>query len=185
MHKEKSLIRGFSFSITILLCVILSILITSCDKSEKTAQNSRDRGAVIGPIIDPNLSGGVMERLDMDSQSPESLALLGDKYFESGDFTQAIDIYRKVLELNPKDVDTHNDLGLSLYYTNRSNEALDILRKGTQLDPNYQNIWLSLGFVLTKTARNDEAITVLQKTADINPDTPQGQEAKNLLQLLK
>lgn len=139
-----------------------------------------------GPIIDMNLdSGGVMGRIDINNQTPESLSLMGDNYFESGKYVQAIDIYRKVLELNPKDVDTYNDLGLSLHYIKQSNEAVDILKKGAQIDPNYQNIWLSLGFVLAQTGRNNEAKVTLQHTKMINPDSPQGQEAGKLLDYLK
>lgn len=184
MLKINSLYRLFNPGIIALLCVTF-VLTASCDKGEKTSQKSSST-AVTGPIIDMNIEkGGVMDRLDIDAKSPEDLALMGDKYFESGNYIQAIALYRKVLALNPKDVDTYNDLGLSLHYTNQSNEAVDILRQGAQLNPNYQNIWLSLGFVLTQTGRNDEAKIALQHTQKINPASPQGQEAAKLLEYLR
>ncbi|MDO8283190.1 MAG: tetratricopeptide repeat protein [Thermodesulfovibrionia bacterium] len=169
-----------------MLFTTLSFLVTSCDKSDKTTQKNSSSTAVTGPIIDTNLgNGGVMARLDTEGKSPESLSLMGDKYFENGQYVQAISVYRKVIELNPKDVDTYNDLGLSLHYTRQTDEAIDVLRKGSQLDPNYQNIWLSLGYVLAQSARNDEAKIVLQHTEKINPNSPQGQEARNWLNNLK
>ncbi|MBI4825048.1 MAG: tetratricopeptide repeat protein [Nitrospirae bacterium] len=185
MPKIKHSLHRFAVRIVILLCITLSILTISCDKSDKTAQKNSSTSAVTGPIIDTNMGGGVMAKLDTNDKSPESLALMGDKYFEGGQYVQAISVYRKVLELNPKDVDTYNDLGLSLHYTRQTDEAIDILKKGTQLDSNYQNIWLSLGYVLAQSARNDEAKIVLKHTVDINPNSPQGEEAGKWLDNLK
>jgi len=176
--------RPSSLGLIIILCLALSIFTSSCDRKEDAAQGNRGRAAVTGPIIDPNLSGGVMDRLELNSQSPESLAILGDRYFESGNYVQAIKAYRKALEKNPMDVDTYNDLGLSLQYIGQPNEAIDILRQGSQLDPNYQNVWLSLGFVLFQSAKNEEASTALKHAAEINPNTPQGLEAKKILESL-
>jgi tetratricopeptide (TPR) repeat protein len=169
----------------ILLTLTISMLSVSCDKPDRAQQRNRQGSAVTGPIIDMNIQGGgVMNKLDLDGKSPESLALLGDQYFESGSYIQAIDVYTKVIELNPKDADTYNDLGLALHYTGQSIEAIDILKKGTEADPNYQNVWLSLGYVLTSTTRNAEAKIALQKAVMINPNTAQGQEANRMLQTI-
>ena len=122
-----------------------------------------------------------VEELGVDISDPQSLASLGDQYFESNNFKQAIEIYKKVLEENPSDVDTLNDLGLAYHYTGNSDLAEEALIKGTEIAPSFQRIWLSLGYVLKSEGKNEEAISVLQKTVDMDPDSEVGQEAERML----
>ncbi len=151
-------------------------------KTEKPADESSKRTFVPGPIIDSDIKKrGPLEQAGKGSESPESLARLGDKYFENNRFEEAIVVYEKVLKLNPDDVDTYNDMGLALYYTGKSDIAIETLRKGTEVMPSFQRIWLSLGFVLTSTGKNEEAKLALKKAIDLNPNSEQGREAKRIL----
>lgn len=122
-----------------------------------------------------------VEELGADTSDPQSLARLGDQYFESNNYKQAIEIYKKVLEDNPGDIDTFNDLGLAYHYTGNSGLAEEVLMKGVEINPEFQRIWLSLGYVLKYSGKNEEARSVLQKTVDIDPDSEVGQEAIRML----
>ena len=122
-----------------------------------------------------------VEELMVDTSDPLSLARLGDEYFESSNYKQAIEIYKKALEINPNDIDTLNDLGLAYHYTGNSDLAEEALIKGTQTDPGFQRIWLSLGYVLKSVGKNEEAISVLQKTVELDPGSEVGQEAIRML----
>jgi Flp pilus assembly protein TadD len=122
-----------------------------------------------------------VEDLGVDTSDPQSLALLGDEYFEGSNYKQAIEIYKKVLEINPNDTDTLNDLGLAYHYTGNSDIAEEVLIKGTEIAPSFQRIWLSLGYVLKSVGKNEEAQAVLQKTIDMGPDNEIGQEAIRML----
>ncbi len=151
-------------------------------KTEKPADESLKRTFVPGPIIDSDIKKRLpLEQDRKGSESPESLARLGDKYFENNRFEQAIEIYENVLRLNPDDVDTYNDMGLALYYTGKSDIAIETLRKGTKVMPSFQRMWLSLGFVLSSTGNNEEAKSALKKAIDISPHSDVGREAKRML----
>lgn len=106
---------------------------------------------------------------------------MADRYFDSRNYAQAVELYKKVIELNPQDVDSYNDLGLVYHYTNRSALALDTLRKGTTVDPSFQRVWLSLGFVLMSTGQTAEAKTALSKVVELNPVNDVGQEAQRMI----
>ncbi|NOY65548.1 MAG: tetratricopeptide repeat protein [Nitrospirae bacterium] len=123
--------------------------------------------------------------VEKDPQNRDLLFQLGALYFESNRFQQAIEVYKKILTLNDKDVDTLNELGLALHYTGRSPEAVEILRKATTFDPSHQRAWLSLGFVLASSGRTEEAKPALKKAADINPDNDVGKEAQRILGIIK
>lgn len=176
--------------ITVLLLFALSVsslaLTTSCSKPEEPAKKSPESAVASGPLIDTGSvkSGSFMKEIEIIND-PEQLAHLGDRYFESNRYAEAIEAYEKALKLNPKDADTYNDLGLALHYTARPEKAVEILRKGTEVDPSFQRVWLSLGFVLAATGKGEEAKPALNKTIALDPNSAQGVEAKRLLGLIK
>lgn len=105
----------------------------------------------------------------------------GDRHFENRQYSEAIAMYRKALAQNPKDADTHNDLGLALFYTGKKEEGIKSIRAATKADPLYQISWLSLGFTLSSVGKIDEANKALKTAIAINPTSPQGLEAKKML----
>ena len=120
-----------------------------------------------------------------EENDPQKMALRGDQYFEDKLYGQAIELYLKVIKLDPKDVDTYNDLGLSYYYTGSPDLAVNTLRKGTKINPRFQRIWLSLGFVLGSTGNIEDAKSSLKKAADLNPNNDVGQEAMRILKQIQ
>ncbi|HDZ01542.1 MAG TPA: tetratricopeptide repeat protein [Nitrospirae bacterium] len=167
--------------------VIVSLILTPSYRTEETAGGRTDVTPTLsGPLMDRDANKVIpLENLGVDIDNPQSLALLGDKYFETGRYIQAIEIYKKVLELSPNDVDTYNDLGLAYHYTGNPELAVDTLKKGTELMPSHQRIWLSLGYVLMSGGKNQEARQALEKAAELNPETDVGQEASRMIGLLK
>ena len=161
------------------------ISVSSCSSEKTTVDKPAATVTPSGPLIDSTFKGTTLSDLELDTNDPKSLAMLGDKYFESNQYTQAIEIYEKVLKLNPNDVDTYNDLGLAYFYAGKANISVDRLKRGTEVVPSYQRIWLSLGFVLLTEGRNAEAKPVLQKAVELDPESTVGREAKNMLQRIK
>lgn len=148
-------------------------LVTS--PSFRTKEPARERTGMTPPI----------EEAGVDMENPQSLALLGDEYFESERYAQAVEIYKQALELSPADVDIYNDLGLAYHYSGQPVLAVDTLKKGIKVNPSYQRIWLSLGYVLMSTGKDEEARQALEKAAGLNPGSDVGQEAEKMLGLLK
>ncbi len=127
--------------------------------------------------ISPGSPGGAVRQAD----TAQSLAALGDSYFENGRYEDAIKTYRRVFKLAPLDADTHNDLGLALHYTKRSDEALQVLKKATTIDPSLQRGWLSYGFVLQAVGKGKESRSALEKVVALDPASAQGLEANKML----
>lgn len=168
--------------------IIFALRISNKQEVQRTRTSGPipQRAPATGPLIDQNLQEAVpLEKLGVNTDNPVQLAALGDKYFESNKFKQAILIYQKVLELNPEDVDTYNDLGLSYQYLGQYEEAVTTLKKGIDVNPSYQRIWLTLGFTQARAGKNSEARKTLQQAFDLAPDTTIGKEAKRILGLLK
>jgi len=167
--------------------IALSLAATGCSNNNEPARvtgNKAPQRSV--PLIELDSNKVLsMQKLKMDSKDPLAMASLGDQYFESGNYPQAIELYKKTLELRPDDVDTFNDLGLAYFYTRRPVMAVDTLKKGTEADPSFQRIWISLGFVFSSTGRIEEAKSAFNKAIEINPNNEIGQESKRMLDGLK
>jgi Flp pilus assembly protein TadD len=182
---KKWILVGIAFLVGIFFTLIL---INPSLKNRKVTENSI-QGAVT-PSLELPLSGSSqtdvlpVEELGVDLNDPQALASLGDQYFESNNFEQAIEIYKRALEVNPNDVDTYNDLGLAYHYTGNSIFAEETLIKGIDVSPEYQRIWLSLGFVLKSVGENEKARPVLQKAFNMGPENEVGQEAKRMFEQL-
>lgn len=158
----------------------------SCSRNDTPESESRSAPTRSLPLVEQDATKVVpLEELDIAGKDWQELSVMGDRYFESRNYAQAAEVYKKVIELNPQAVDSYNDLGLAYHYTNRSALALDILKKGTTISPSYQRIWLSYGFVLLTTGRTDEAKTALNKVIELNPVNDVGQEAQRMLSKLQ
>ncbi len=173
---KKFIILGI---VALFAAIVIIVVMTS---SPYEPRQSSQRGIPsAGPVIDTNKNKMMpLEDLGADQNNPKELALLGDKYFEGGNFNQAIEIYKRVLELDPNDVDTYNDLGLAYLYTKKTDLAVEALNKGIAVMPSFQRIRLSLGFVLMSSGRNQEAKAALEKTAELDPNSTVGKEAKRM-----
>lgn len=119
-----------------------------------------------------------------DTTDPWVLADQADEAFVNQQFDQAADLYHQLLMADPNNVDTYNNLGITLHYLGRSAEALNVLNEGIAIEPGYQRIWLTLGFVNGQTGNIDEARSALATAIDLGPDTEVGQSARKMLQTL-
>ena len=182
-----------SYKKWIIIAVIIIVggffIISLTRISNKSRETSSDRGAnesfTTGPLLDfESEERRVTDRMQEFYNNPVALASLGDEYFESRRYAMAIKVYEKVLELNPEDVDTYNDLGLALHSSGRSDEAIIKLKEGTEIDPSFQRIWLSLGFILIKMGQTEEARGVLEKAVEIDPESGMGGEARKFISYL-
>ena len=121
---------------------------------------------------------------EMLAKDPALLAQEADRLFGAGRYPEAVNLYRRLLELNADDINARNDLGLALYYAGKSGEALQVLRDGTARAPDFQRIWLSLGFVASQSGDTEVARAALTKARELGPDNDIGAEAARLLNSL-
>lgn len=119
------------------------------------------------------------------TDDPALIGSLADDYFRQKEYTQAIELYERALKMNPDDVETYNDLGLSLFYIGQSPRALEILQTGAAKQPSFQRIQLTLGFVQAQTGDKEAASTALKKAIALGADNTVGQEAKRMLSELQ
>ena len=166
-------------------CLLLVVtLMWGCESD--TAQNSTSN--VTEPLssqkwVDPKaaridtLKAGLFD----DPNNELLLSDLGDAYFESQRYQEAIQIYEKAVTINPQNPDVLNDLALSYYYTGKIEQGLDTVNRAIEADPAYKYAWLTKGFILTSQGKHDEAVTSLNKVKELDPGGPLSRTADDFL----
>ena len=134
--------------------------------------------------IDPAL----LDSLGNDAafpQKPDEILRRANQHFANRQYAKAAELYEKLLTYDANNVDTLNNLGLTLHYVGRSEESLRRLNEGVAVDPDYQRIWLTLGFVNSDLGNVEEARSALITAADMDPDNEVGKSASRMLTELK
>ncbi|MDP2956901.1 MAG: tetratricopeptide repeat protein [Longimicrobiales bacterium] len=77
-----------------------------------------------------------------------ALATFADRYFRTQEWSPAMALYRKVLEIRPDDAATLRNLGLAQAYAGDFGEAVVTLRRSVVADPRDPLTWVNLGLSL-------------------------------------
>jgi Flp pilus assembly protein TadD len=118
------------------------------------------------------------------SEDPAEISRQADEYFTKKQYDKAAELYERLLVLGPNNVETYNNLGITLHYLGRTSEALSRLNEGVAVDPTHQRIWLTLGFVYSRVGNTENARTALTTAAKIDADNEIGKSAVKMLENL-
>jgi len=119
------------------------------------------------------------------TDDPVEISRRANEYFDNAQYDRAAEMYEKLLAYGPDNVDTYNNLGLTLHYLGRSAEALQRLNDGVAIDPTHQRIWLTLGLVNGQLGNTDEARTALKNALQFGADEEIRSSAAKMLETLR
>ena len=123
-------------------------------------------------------------------RNPESQAAwleLGNLYFDTRKYQDAIRAYNQYLSLNPKNPDVWTDLGVMYRRSGDPAEAISSFDKAIELDSRHEQAYFNKGIVQLHDLGNREAaLQIWQELIKINPNfrTPTGQTIKELVEKL-
>jgi Flp pilus assembly protein TadD len=103
--------------------------------------------------------------------SPGDLEFLGSLYLTQGRAAEAVTVLQRVLTLDEKTDDAHNDLGNALMALDRVAEALPHFRRASVLSPRDDRIFFNLGNALDQLNRPAEAVAAYERALAINADS--------------
>jgi len=115
-------------------------------------------------------------------KNPAEISHQANEYFTKKQYDKAAELYERLLVLAPNNVNTYNNLGITLHYLDRSTEALHWLNKGVTLDQTHQRTWLTLGFVYSQVGNIENARSALTTAAKIDTDNEIGKSAVKMLE---
>lgn len=127
---------------------------------------------------------GALPAMVSTVSDPAELQRMANEFFTNKQYDQAAAAYARLLMFGPDDVNTYNNLGITLFYLGRSDQALGRLNEGIAVDPSYQRIWLTLGFVNSRLGNIGEARAALATAVGMDPNNEIGQSASEMLDSL-
>ncbi len=95
---------------------------------------------------------------------------LGLGFYHEGRMEEAMEHYRKAIQIDPNDYATMNNLGIALAAQGQFDEAIETYRQAVQINPNFSEAMNNLGIALATRGRSDEAIENFRKVIQINPN---------------
>jgi Flp pilus assembly protein TadD len=96
----------------------------------------------------------------VNGKASRRLAVLYDR---AGDPGKAMNEFRELLKLKPKDPDLLNDVGYSHYNRGEWTDAETHFRKALDQDKSHKRAWVNLGMALAQQGRHDESLTAFEK----------------------
>lgn len=138
------------------------------------------------PPLDETQVNAFKTVADRDPKNAEARVQLGNLYFDSEKYQDAIKWYSEAFALAPTDVNVSTDLGISYYYMSQPDQALQQFATSLKLDPKHAKTLLNVGVVRAFGKQDlDGALQAWQQLVEISPDSPEGQAAKRALESLK
>ncbi|MDP3716433.1 MAG: tetratricopeptide repeat protein [Acidobacteriota bacterium] len=135
------------------------------------------------PPLDQSRVQALQTVAEGDPKNVESRVQLGNLFFDSEQYPQAIGWYEQAFALDPANPNVSTDLGVAYYYTNQPDRALAQFEKSLAADPRHTKTLLNVGIVRAF-GKNDlpGAAKAWEEVVALSPDSPEGQAAKKGLE---
>jgi tetratricopeptide (TPR) repeat protein len=159
---------------------VLLVLFTGCrnaDVKKPTAVPPAAAHALKSEALTPYYYGLIEEYRTILAEDPNNLAAitaLGNAYFDSGQWHEAVRVYERTLEINPRNADVLTDMGTAYRNMGRPDRARDEFRRALGFEPGHLNARYNLGVVYAYDFKDYErAIYYWEDLLRIAPNHPQ------------
>jgi cytochrome c-type biogenesis protein CcmH/NrfG len=128
----------------------------------------------------------LLAQLKTDPNNFDTLEKLGNLYYDSQAYPQAIESYEKALNLQPNNADVRTDLGTAYWYTGNADQAIASFEKALAIRPNHPGTLFNLGIVKWQGKKDPKgAVVAWEKLLATNPDYPQKDQVQMLIERAK
>ena len=123
-----------------------------------------------------------------DPNNVDTWIRLGNLYFDTDNFENAIRTYEKALSLKPDNANVQTDLGVMYRRNGQPKKAVEAFDRAIKIDPKHEVSRFNKGIVLLHDLSDKEgALRAWEELLSVNPTamTPSGQPLKDLLKRFK
>jgi len=128
----------------------------------------------------------LLAKLQANPKDFETLAQLGNLYYDGQAYPQAIEYYTKALEIDPKNPDVRTDLGTAYWYGGNADKAIEEFDKSLAIRPNHPGTLFNLGIVKWQGKKDPKgAVEAWEMLLKTNPDYAQKDQVQMLIERAK
>jgi Tfp pilus assembly protein PilF len=138
------------------------------------------------PAFDEARASVLRATAERNPRDADTRVQLGNLYFDSERFEDAVKWYEEAVRIAPQDVNASTDLGISYYYTNQPDRALAQFDRSLAIDPKHSKTLLNVGIVRAFGKQDLEgAAKAFQQVLDVAPGSPEARAARQALDGLR
>jgi cytochrome c-type biogenesis protein CcmH/NrfG len=139
-----------------------------------------------GPPVDMARVQELTAKIKQNPRDFDAIVELGNMNFDQKNYNDAINLYKKALEVRPDALNVQTDMGTAMFYQNRFDEAIAEFQQVLKADPKNAQALFNIGVSMLH-GKNDPqgALEYWQKLVESNPDHPQAAFVKEQIQKLK
>jgi len=165
----------------VLFLAFLSLaVLTACQRIEErklyAVPAEVDHSKKLDDAQSPYYNGLIEEYRAILSGDPNNFAALvalGNAYYDSGRWHDAITMYEHALHIDPSNADVRTDMGTAYRYINMPDRALAEYRIALAHEPDHLNARYNMGIVLAKDKKNyPAAIRIWEELLKREPNFP-------------
>lgn len=128
----------------------------------------------------------INEMLARDSTDFDAWAALGNLYFDARMPEEAVDPYRRALEIKPDDPAVRTDLATMLRSLGRHEEAAGHLRRVVEFDSTWHQAWFNLGVIYSFDLGDEQrALGAWKMFVALNPQSQHAQSVNQEIERLE
>jgi cytochrome c-type biogenesis protein CcmH/NrfG len=128
----------------------------------------------------------LLAQLKTNPNDFDTLAKVGNVYYDGQAYPQAIEYYEKAVTVQPDNADVRTDLGTAYWYTGNPDKAIANFEKALAVHPNHPGTLFNLGIVRWQGKKDPKgAIVAWEKLLQTNPDYPQKDQVQMLIERAK
>jgi len=179
-------VQTFKTRVFILALLLSLTALSGCSRSDEGASKAGKDGAQESrELKEPYYHGLIKEYQTLLAQDPNNLAAtiaLGNAYFDSGEWNEAVTYYRRALQVDPKNADVRTDMGTSFRNMGMHKRALVEYRHALKHDPSHQNARYNMGIVYAYDIKDyHAAIRVWNSLLKFSPNHPRADQMRSCI----
>jgi tetratricopeptide (TPR) repeat protein len=120
----------------------------------------------------------LLESQDVDSNT---LQLASGAYEDSGDTPQAVQLLRRAMSLDPKNIGPYLDFANICFNHESFQVGIDVMTEGLSRQPNSDGLYVARGVLYVQLAQYDKAEADFQKAYELNPNQSLSTAAEGLV----
>jgi cytochrome c-type biogenesis protein CcmH/NrfG len=138
------------------------------------------------PPVDMARVKALTDKIKQNPRDFDSIVELGNMDFDQKNYDDAINLYKKSLEIRPDALNVRTDMGTAMFYLNRYDDAIATFQEVLKTDPNDAQALFNLGVAMLH-GKNDpkRALEYWERLVETNPNHPQAAFVREQIQKLK